>query len=222
MFTKAFKGKGRSVIYADGMKRLIKKGGDPAWRNNNPGNLRPGPHSRIQGSIGSVGGFAVFPSYEVGLQAQTWLLKKKVYQNKTVFDMVDSYSPKKDKNNPAQYRKQLKQLTGLSLSQKIKDLSEQEFQKLIEAIQKIEGNKAGTEEAFYAKPIIDIQVNDKNVIVAYLIEEMGWKSKAEIIDLIERGRVDAVIVEENGTTYIRTRPDSEVSNNLEEKKPRKR
>jgi hypothetical protein len=43
-----------------------------------------------------------------------------------------------------------------------------------------------------------------------------------VISLIEEGRVDAVIVIEKGSVYIRTRPDEEVSNNLEEKKPRKR
>lgn len=222
MFTRAFKGKGRSVIYVNGKDRLVKTGGDPAWRNNNPGNLKPGPHSRIHGSIGTDGVFAIFPSYEKGTEAQIWLLKKQINQNKTVFDMVDSYAPKNDKNDPDQYRKNLRQITGLNLDRKIKDLSEKEFKQLIAAIQRIEGAKPGTEERFRAKSIVDIQVNEKNVIVAYLIEDLGWKSQAETIDLIEKGRIDAVIVKEKGSTYIRTRPDGEISNNLEEKKPKKR
>jgi ribosomal protein S13 len=222
MFTRAIKGKGLSVIYIEDKKRWVKKGGNRTWRNNNPGNIKSGAHSRIQGSIGSVGGFAVFPSYEAGLQALVWLLKKKVYQNKTVFDMVSSFAPKNDHNDPDQYRKLIREKTGLNINKKIKDLTEEEFNSLVSAIQKIEGNKTGTEETFYAKSIVDIQVDDKNIIVAYLIEDMGWKSKPEVISLIEEGRVDAVIVNEKGSVYIRTRPDEEVYNNLEEKKPRKK
>ncbi len=222
MFSKAFKGKGLSVIYVNGKKRFVKKGGTRTWRNNNPGNLKTGVHTRIQGSIGNVGGFAVFPSYEKGLQALVWLLKKQTYQNKTVFDMVSSFAPKEDNNDPEQYRKLIREKTGLNINKKIKDLSEKEFNRLVSAIQQIEGNKTGTEEEFYVKSIIDIETDKRNTITAYLVEGVGWKSKPEVINLIEEGRVDAVIVEKNGSIFIRTRPDEEVSNNLEEKKPKRK
>ncbi|NQW45607.1 MAG: DUF3892 domain-containing protein [Deltaproteobacteria bacterium] len=222
MFSKAVKGKGLSVIYIDGKKRWVKKGGNRAWRNNNPGNLKTGAHTRIQGSIGSIGGFAVFPSHEAGTQALIWLLKKQVYQNKTVFEMVSSFAPKEDRNDPVRYRKLIREKTGLNINKKIKDLSEKEFNSLVLAIQKIEGDKIGTEETFYAKSIVDVQTDKKNVIVAYEVDEMGWKSKPEIIELIAEGRVDAVMVKEEGSIYIRTRPDGDMFNNLEQKKPEKK
>jgi len=58
MFVRAIEGKGRSVIYiaADG-NRMIRRGGKPAWRNNNPGNMKKGPKSRSLGSIGVAEGF---------------------------------------------------------------------------------------------------------------------------------------------------------------------
>ena len=209
MFSRAIKGKGLSVIYIGSKKRLVKRGGNRAWRNNNPGNLKTGAHTRIQGSIGSVGGFAVFPTYESGTQALAWLLRKRVYQNKTVFDMVASFAPKGDRNDPVRYRKLIREKTGLDINRKIKDLSGDEFNRLVTAITRIEGDKIGTEETFYVKSIVDIRTNKRNTIVAYLVDEMGWKSKPEIIELIEEGRVDGVVVEKNGSVFIRTRPDSE-------------
>lgn len=199
---------------------MVRTGGDPAWRNNNPGNLRPGAHSRIHGSIGTVGGFAVFPSYDKGREALVWLFKKETYQKKTVFDAVDDYAPAKDKNNPDQYRKNLSRLTGLRLDRKIKDLSNEELVQLVDAIEKIEGKKRGTEETFRVKEILDVQTGKKSVIVAYLVEDLGWKSKAEVIGLIGKGFVDGVVVKKGGKTYIRTRPDQTVANNLNPKKQR--
>lgn len=222
MFTKAFKGEGPRTIYADGKKRLVKIGGDLGWRNNNPGNIRPGAHSRIHGSIGTVDGFSAFPTLEDGKSTLIWLLKKRSFREKTVYVAIDTYAPQKDSNNPDQYRKSLQKLTNLDLNKKIKDLSEDEFNKLVSAIQRIEGNKPGTQETFYVKAIIDVETNKKNIIVAYLIEKMGWKSKPEVIDLIGQGRVAGVIVKKNGNIFIRTRPDQEIPNNLEAKKPRKR
>lgn len=87
-------------------------------------------------------------------------------------------------------------------------------------MQQVEGPKPGEEETFQARAIIDIKVNKKKVITDYLIEGMGWRSKAQTILLINEGRVDAVVVKEKGSVYIRTRPDELIPNNLEERKPR--
>lgn len=44
--------------------------GTPAWRNNNPGNLKMGPFAKGCGAIGQdESGFAVFPSYAAGFTA---------------------------------------------------------------------------------------------------------------------------------------------------------
>lgn len=50
MYSRAIKGGRQRVIYIEGKDRLVKIGGDPAWRNNNPGNLKSGAHTRIRRS----------------------------------------------------------------------------------------------------------------------------------------------------------------------------
>ncbi|MBI4406209.1 MAG: DUF3892 domain-containing protein [Deltaproteobacteria bacterium] len=221
MYSRAIKGGRQRVIYIDGNDRLVKIGGDPAWRNNNPGNLKSGAHTRIHGSIGVANGFTVFPSEEIGTEARVRLLKGSKYRNMTIIEAVRSYAPKKDGNNPERYVRQIESIAGLKRNRVLKDLSNDEFAALVAAMKQIEGNKPGREEKFRVKEIIDIRVNKRNVIIAYNVEDYGWLSKAETIALIEEGRIDAVVVSESGSTYIRTRPDQASSNNLEEMKPRK-
>ena len=221
MFSRTFKGKGLTVVYVDGKKRLVKHGGTRSLRNNKPGNIKSGVHSRIHGAIGSISGFAVFPTYEEGKAALLRLFQKSDFREKTIFEMVSLYAPREDKNDPVRYRKTLRQKTGLDLDRKLKNLSDAELAKLVTAVQAIEGFQPGSEETFYAKSITDVKTNKKNAVVAYQVENWGWLSKPEVIRLIEEGKVDAVVVEEGRSTYVRMRPDGELLNNLEAKKPRR-
>lgn len=221
MYSRAIKGGRLRAIYIDGKDRLVKIGGTRAWRYNNPGNIKSGLHSRIHGSIGTIVGFAVFPTEEIGTEARIRLLKGRHYRNKTISQMVNTYAPKEDGNNPERYKRQIERFSGLKRGRVLKDLSDDEFATLIAAMKRIEGFKPGREEKFRAKDIIDVRVNKRNVIIAYKVEGLGWLSKMETIALIEEGRIDAVLVSERGSTYIRTRPDQEASNNLDEMKPRK-
>lgn len=75
-FIKAEPGMKRSVIYTDETGQYFRySGGSLAWRNNNPGNLRPGEISKKHGQIGVVFKFAVFPDYESGHLALLDVLK---------------------------------------------------------------------------------------------------------------------------------------------------
>ncbi len=122
MYSRAIKGGRKRTIYIDGKDRLVKIGGTPAWRNNNPGNIRPGPHSRIHGSIGSVGGFAVFPTVEIGAETKVRLLKGSRYRDKTISEAVETYAPKKDRNNPERYKRQIERFSGLKRGRVLKEL----------------------------------------------------------------------------------------------------
>jgi len=75
-FVKAVPGPKHSVIYtdADGDKFCF-SGGTWAWRNHNPGNIRPGTISRRHGQIGIVHKFAVFSNYDAGHAALLDVLK---------------------------------------------------------------------------------------------------------------------------------------------------
>ena len=91
----------RSVIYTDEAFRY--SGGSLAWRNNNPGNLRPSAISKKHGQIGGVFKFAVFPDYDSGHLALLDVLKI-TYGNSSIDELMDHYAPPSE-NNMARYKK---------------------------------------------------------------------------------------------------------------------
>ncbi len=118
MFVRAEKGKGSRIVYHrnDGGK-LIKAGGSPAWRNNNPGNLRSfGTFAKENGSIGAFDRFAIFPDYDTGRRAMARLFRGSKYQSLSIYTAIEVYAPPEDKNNVANYRKLIKQFTKLNIS----------------------------------------------------------------------------------------------------------
>lgn len=188
MFIRAEKGKGLRITYHrnDGGK-LIRIGGSRAWRNNNPGNVVKGPFSKENGAIGESEGFAVFPDYAPSFE-----------------------------NNVENYRKLLRQFTKLDIDRKIISLDAIEFQKLLNAVERVEGWKPGKEEAIEPAKINSVRRDKKGIIVAYQVSGKGWLSKAQLIALIDsEGGVDAVVVHSSTrASYIRMRPDSVRPNNL--------
>lgn len=114
------------------------------------------------------------------------------------------------------YRGLLKNFTKLDLNRKFKSLTAKEFQIVIDAIQRIEGWKPGTEELIPSSLITSVQRNKRGIIVEYQVQGKGWLSKAQLIALIEtEGGVDAVVVYPSGRRpFIRMRPDSTRLNNL--------
>lgn len=217
MFVSAERGKGRSVVYRrnDG-GILIRTGGTPAWRNNNPGNIRSSSFAKENGAIGNSDGFAIFPDYETGSRALARLLRGGKYRDLSIFDAIARYAPAKDKNDVANYRKLVRQLTKLELDRKVKSLTATEFQKVVEAIQRIEGWSPGSEILTEPAKITAVRRDKRKVIVAYQVEGKGWLTKVQLITIIEtEGGVDAVVVRRRGLKpFIRMRPDSTRLNNL--------
>lgn len=79
--------------------------GSRSWRNRNPGNLRAGSPTDLDG-------FTIFPSYEKGFQALMNDIRAKITghsahidysKNPTFFDYVNVYAPAADGNDPASY-----------------------------------------------------------------------------------------------------------------------
>jgi hypothetical protein len=188
-------------------------GGTWAWRNNNPGNLKQGPFSMKNGAIGEAGGFAVFPDYDVGKKALHRLLKIKKYQEQNLSEIFKHYAPKADGNDPENYKKLVTQFTGLSPDKKLSELTDKEFEKVVNAIIRVEGYKEGTIIKINLRKIIDVK-EVKGVIVSYLIEEYGWVDKARAIDFANNGIVDAVVVDGKNGRHLRTKPDNTTTNNL--------
>ncbi len=135
---------GKDVIYTmpDGT-RVKHSGGTRAWRNSNPGNIRYSKFAQNVGAIGQAGGFAVFPSEEVGMYAIEALLRTDSYNKLTVAGAISRYAPPVE-NDTAAYHRNIERLTGLSINKKMSDLTPSELTSVAQAIRQIEGWKAGT------------------------------------------------------------------------------
>jgi len=120
-----------------------RSGGDRNWRNNNPGNIEYGPFAMKYGAIGSDGRFAIFPTEEQGRMAQDALLKSKNYANLSLSDAIKRYAPSNE-NDPKSYANQIMKATGIDTSKSYASLTPEEQGKVLDAMKKIEGGRAGT------------------------------------------------------------------------------
>ena len=57
---------------------------------------------------------------------------------------------------------------------------------------------------------------NKKMIVAYYVAKLGWVLKEQAIELSKNYKIDAVVaISRSGSLYLRTRPDIEITNNLD-------
>lgn len=146
------------VIYTDDQGNTTEySGGTLSWRNNNPGNIINGKWAKRHGAIGNNGRFALFASPEDGRNAKLTLLKTKYINYNSIREVIKgkfdqdsnyientAYAPASDGNDPDLYADQIKQWTGIDVdNKKIADLSEKEWQLLVDAMRKKEGWRAG-------------------------------------------------------------------------------
>lgn len=212
----------RIIYYREDGSSSIYIGGRRNWRNNNPGNIGYGNGKLVTklGAIGKAGGFAVFPDYETGRRAIFSVLKKDDFQGRTVSKAIEVWAPKEHGNNTELYKKHVQAWTQIDLTRQVNSLSEEELEKLVSAIERKEGNGPGkiieVPPPGTKKKILDVKKNKENLIIQYLIEGYGWIRKTEAINLVEKDIVDAVIVKrQNGYIFLRSRPDTTKTNNLD-------
>ena len=208
-----------SVIYydEDGNKVIRYRRKNPgegessrAWRNHNPGNLVSGPHCRKYGSIGTAGGFAVFPDYETGRNALWHLLKKKVYIDLTLNQFPRRYTgvePEKPDNKEVRdYRRDISIITKFDMERTIRSLSEKEYEQFINAVERHEGWDFGHEDIIEVQKIIGIRWDSKHVISEFLVASSAgirWLSRREAISLAKKGMLHAVVVHTAHGDYLR-------------------
>lgn len=135
----------RIVYFREDGSSVIFLKGDRAWRNNNPGNIAygNGKLAKELGAIGKAGGFAVFPSYEIGRKAMFTVLKKTDFQERTLAKTIEVWAPAKDRNDTETYKKQIQAWTKIDLNRILRSLSEKELELLVSAIQRREGDRPG-------------------------------------------------------------------------------
>lgn len=210
---------GISVVYydTDGNKTIRyydKNGkiGTHAWRNNNPGNLAwgDGSHARETGCIGKAKGRPVFPDYDTGKQSMRLLLKKDFYQRLTLNELPKKYTgvpaDKPDTQEVEDYRKAIRVQTKFDMKRTVKALNNDEYEKLLKAMEVHEGWKEGFEEFVEVKSVVCVRMNRKHVISEYLIKDLKqeqWCSKDESIALAEEGRLHAIVVHAKRGAYLR-------------------
>lgn len=148
--------------------RLLKTGGSLNWRFNNPGNLISVKNQQGKIGIGVVynpdkHSFAIFSSIEAGDNAKRSLLKSK-YKDYTIPEMMKKYAPGNDGNNPEAYANFIMSESGVAQGERVGDLDDTKFSKVIKAISKKEGGlKPGTEKWVY---VTNVTVSDGSRPVA--------------------------------------------------------
>ena len=150
IYISAFKGIGNNAMYVANDGNIYEhSGGTIAWRNNNPGNLRAYKESFGRGAIGTgsgatkeAPGFAIFPDVATGWNAMTDLLSQPVYQDLTIEEAINKYSPPTE-NNVENYLKFVENQTGFPRTTPMNNLSKDNLSKLAKAMRAHEGNKPG-------------------------------------------------------------------------------
>lgn len=203
-----------TVVYYDEQgRRTVYSGGSWAWRNHNPGNLRFGDFARRHGAIGSAGGFAVFPDLATGRAALAALLRGPTYAPLSIYAAIERYAPPSE-NQTDQYRELVAELTGLAVDRILSSLSADEFERVLDAIQRIEGYVVG--QVTVKRKVIGTRRVRGGALLEFKIE--GYPSYVDLgtaLHLAGSGELDAVIARSrNGKLYLRSVPDRRTDNNF--------
>ena len=131
-----------SVIYPD----EVRTGGTVAWICRNPGNIRDGDkygaYKGKQLQVKKVGGFAIFPDEDTGLQAVVSILK--VYGHVTLKQAMYKYAPPSDHNDPDKYAATLADGLGVPDSTFLTTLTGEQMKNLAKLITGVEHTQKGT------------------------------------------------------------------------------
>jgi hypothetical protein len=132
----------RVYINSDGSTFTL-SGGTPAWRNNNPGNLRYGTVAQQNGAIGQdPNGFAIFPDTSSGENALHSLITQ-TYATSTINSMMSVYAPSSE-NNTTAYQQFITSRLGVPGTTPISQLTSEQVTELQQIIGTYEGTRAGT------------------------------------------------------------------------------
>lgn len=129
-------------IVQTGDGKMQKRVGVRNWRNNNPGNIMYGAFSKSAGAIGTDGRYAIFPTLEKGSEAKKKLVFGPKYISLSIRDAISKYAPPSENNTEA-YIKSVVKATGATDQTPLQKLDDQQKDKLLQAISRMEGFKVG-------------------------------------------------------------------------------
>lgn len=135
---------------------VLRTGGTIAWRFNNPCKIRAEGGTLAMGAIGigrTVTGanFLIFRSYQEGRYQQQSMIRQK-YNNHTILAMVadlagnandseskDIVSSPSNRSDRVAYANAISLRTGLPITTKMRDISEEELQGVLDSMENLEG-----------------------------------------------------------------------------------
>lgn len=133
------------VKLSDG--RVVQRKGARNWRNNNPGNIEYGKFAKSNGAVGTDGRFAVFPTYEAGRKAKAALIfDSPSYKDLSISRAINRYAPPFE-NDTTSYANGVARAAGVPLNTKMSELSASQRERVLNAMERIEGFKQGSERA---------------------------------------------------------------------------
>jgi hypothetical protein len=144
---------GRVVIdYSDGSSEL-REGGTLSWRDNNPGNMRPGSFTSTAGAIGENrnqnGRYAIFPDGSTGGQAMRNRLTSPDWAEKTLQDAINTWAPAGDGNDSGRYGAFVSRAANVPLDTRLDSLSADQLDNVTDAMKRYEGWRPGQSTKVY-------------------------------------------------------------------------
>lgn len=132
--------------------REIRKGGTVSWRTNNPGNISYGNLAKKYGAIGRwikpdgdqqqrTTGIAIFPTEEHGNELKKALWRRPLYIDKTIDEGVMKWTGTQPPGSG--YARDLARAANASLGTRIRDLSDQQLQGMVDKQKHWEGFREG-------------------------------------------------------------------------------
>jgi hypothetical protein len=124
----------------------LRTGGSPAWRYNNPGKLAYGNFTETNGAIGNDGPLAIFSNYEDGKKAfEVFLFQSELsnFKEMTIEQAINKLANPKFGYKPKEYLAYVLKETDQKSTKYLKDMTVDERDDLIDAIQSYENWIAG-------------------------------------------------------------------------------
>jgi RHS repeat-associated protein len=135
-------GRTTTITHANGSVET--RHGNIAFRDNNPGDIRPDENTKGYGQIGvdkvpGNGSFLVFENSSAGEAALNHLLGTASVQSRSIGDEMKRFAPPSDRNNPVAYARSLSAAVGASVNTKIGNLTPAQHSGFVEQIKRSEG-----------------------------------------------------------------------------------
>ncbi len=118
----------------DDKKIELRTGGNLSWRFNNPSKLMHGDFARAQGSLGSDGNYAIFPSLEVGMKAAEVHLFEGFYKDLTIAAAMVQFAPATKGYNATTYATVVAKAAGVPTSTIMSTLTADQRKKFLNAV----------------------------------------------------------------------------------------